>query len=86
MKLLIILLTFSSLALAQNQPCSGIKGGVIGCTKDGRFMCKDHSISQSKQKCSKSKVAIKPNKTKQSSQPVKNKTKTAPGSLFSLGN
>jgi hypothetical protein len=40
-------------ALAQNTPCSKKKGGVVGCTKDGRFLCRDGTISQSKKKCTR---------------------------------
>lgn len=30
------------------KPCSGAKGGVSHCTKDGKFVCNDGSISRSK--------------------------------------
>lgn len=34
-----------------NKPCSGKKGGVASCTTDGKFLCKNGSISKSKKKC-----------------------------------
>ncbi|SNU15490.1 Uncharacterised protein [Acinetobacter johnsonii] len=33
------------------QPCSGSKGGVKHCTAEGKFMCRDGSVSQSKKRC-----------------------------------
>lgn len=36
---------------ARNTPCSGKKGGVSHCSS-GKFVCKDGSISGSKQVCS----------------------------------
>lgn len=36
---------------ARNQPCSGKKGGIKACTKDGKFLCRNGTISASKQKC-----------------------------------
>lgn len=33
-------------------PCSGSKGGIAHCTSDGRFVCNDGSLSQSKRFCS----------------------------------
>ena len=36
---------------AANTPCSGKKGGIARCTKDGKFLCKDGTISQSKKVC-----------------------------------
>ncbi|MFZ2843360.1 hypothetical protein [Psychrobacter sp.] len=38
-------------ANAQNTPCSGKMGGVSHC-KDGKFVCKNGKISQSKKVCS----------------------------------
>ena len=38
-------------ANAKNRPCSGSKGGVASCTSDGKYMCNDGSISQSKMIC-----------------------------------
>ncbi len=37
---------------AANTPCSQSKGGIVGCTKAGKFLCRDGSLSQSKKKCS----------------------------------
>lgn len=37
-------------ANAQNKPCSGKMGGVSHC-KDGKFVCKNGKISQSKKVC-----------------------------------
>ena len=33
------------------QPCSGSKGGIKACTADGKFLCKDGSLSKSKKIC-----------------------------------
>lgn len=58
MKKLIPLLAFSLLITMQaeaargRQPCSGSKGGISHCTSDGRFVCNDGSLSQSKRFCS----------------------------------
>jgi hypothetical protein len=41
---------FSGIVCAQNTPCSGKKGGVSHC-QDGKFVCTDGSISQSKYTC-----------------------------------
>ncbi len=38
-------------ANAQNKPCSGKMGGISHC-KDGKFVCKNGKISQSKKVCS----------------------------------
>jgi hypothetical protein len=37
-------------AQAANTPCSGKKGGVSHC-ENGRFICNDGSVSQSKKTC-----------------------------------
>lgn len=59
-------------ALAKNYPCSGSKGGVSHC-ENGRFICNDGSVSQSKRICegidppagkSASGAAKKPKKSK----------------------
>lgn len=42
---------FTTAAEARNTPCSGKKGGIAHCTKDGKFMCKNGTISASKQIC-----------------------------------
>ncbi|MCL1623815.1 hypothetical protein M2R47_06125 [Moraxella sp. Tifton1] len=34
-----------------NKPCSGKKGGIEACTSDGKFLCKDGTISKSKKVC-----------------------------------
>lgn len=58
MKMRILLLTVSVLfnmqadAARGRQPCSGSKGGIAHCTSDGRFVCNDGSLSQSKRFCS----------------------------------
>jgi len=58
MKKLILFLAFSVLftikadAARGRQPCSGAKGGIAHCTSDGRFVCNDGSLSQSKRFCS----------------------------------
>lgn len=38
-------------AQAKNTPCSGKMGGVSHCSKDGKFVCKNGKISQSKRVC-----------------------------------
>lgn len=59
MKKLIPLLVFSLLVTLQaeaargRKPCSGAKGGIAHCTSDGRFVCNDGSLSQSKKFCSR---------------------------------
>ena len=40
-------------AIAGNTPCSGKKGGIARCQGE-KFVCKDGSISASKQSCSAS--------------------------------
>lgn len=40
-------------AEARNTPCSKKKGGIKACTRDGRFLCNNGTISQSKQKCTR---------------------------------
>lgn len=58
MRKLIFLLVSGMLFTAQadaargRQPCSGSKGGIAHCTSDGRFVCNDGSLSQSKRFCS----------------------------------
>ncbi len=58
MKKSIIALTILAFTLATttaaakgNTPCSGKKGGVAHCTADGKFVCKNGSVSKSKKKC-----------------------------------
>ncbi len=50
--LLSILFTQQAEAARGRQPCSGSKGGIAHCTSDGRFVCNDGSLSQSKRFCS----------------------------------
>jgi hypothetical protein len=38
-------------AQARNTPCSGKMGGIDHCSKDGKFVCKNGKISQSKKSC-----------------------------------
>lgn len=40
-----------SSTFAANTPCSGKKGGVAAC-QNGKFLCKDGTISASKKTCS----------------------------------
>lgn len=47
-----ILLTLQAEAARGRQPCSGSKGGIAHCTSNGRFVCNDGSLSQSKRYCS----------------------------------
>jgi hypothetical protein len=47
----VLSLALTSIAFAQNKPCSGKKGGISHC--DGSsFVCNDGSYSQSKKDCS----------------------------------
>lgn len=47
-------LAFSVAAVdARNTPCSGKKGGIAGCTKNGKFLCNDGPTSASKKSCSR---------------------------------
>lgn len=47
---LLCALALSIPAFAQNTPCSGKKGGVSHC-ENGRFICNDGTVSQSKKVC-----------------------------------
>ncbi|MBF2718373.1 hypothetical protein IP510_00570 [Psychrobacter sp. NG254] len=47
----ILSLSFAGQAQARNTPCSGKMGGVSHCSADGKFVCKNGKISQSKQTC-----------------------------------
>jgi len=44
-------LSSMSHAQARNTPCSGKMGGISHCSKEGKFVCKNGKISQSKQVC-----------------------------------
>ncbi len=46
-----ILLSIAVAAEAANTPCSGKKGGIVGCQGD-TFICNDGSVSASKRSCS----------------------------------
>lgn len=46
-----VLVALPALAQAQNTPCSGRMGGVKACTADGKFLCQNGKISQSKKVC-----------------------------------
>ncbi|EEU9479527.1 TPA: hypothetical protein ACIYE1_003130 [Escherichia coli] len=48
-----LMLGFSLSANAERgrKPCSGSKGGISHCTKDGKFVCNDGSVSHSKKYC-----------------------------------
>ncbi|MBB1199807.1 hypothetical protein EGM70_05765 [Enterobacteriaceae bacterium 89] len=77
-----ILFTLQAEAARGRQPCSGSKGGIAHCTSDGRFVCNDGSLSQSKRFCSgygDSGVSqqVKPSTSARKSQPkaMKNKKK-----------
>lgn len=57
-KFLISIITIALLAVSTQsyagkgrKPCSGKKGGISHCTKDGKFVCNDGSISKSKKLC-----------------------------------
>ena len=36
---------------ARNTPSSGKKGGVVSYTSDGKFLCRNGSVSRSKMEC-----------------------------------
>lgn len=40
-----------TVAGARNTPCSGKKGGVVSCTSDGKFLCRNGTVSRSKMEC-----------------------------------
>ncbi|CNE37584.1 Uncharacterised protein [Yersinia nurmii] len=46
----IVFLSLPTISIAKNYPCSGKKGGVSHC-ENGKFVCKDGSISKSKKIC-----------------------------------
>lgn len=50
--LMLMMVFVAASANAGRKPCSGSKGGIAHCTKDGRFECNDGSISKSKKTCS----------------------------------
>ncbi|MEN6670812.1 hypothetical protein AAJP47_10585 [Psychrobacter sp. B38] len=47
----VFVVTPISQAQAKNTPCSGKMGGVSHCSKDGKFVCNNGKISQSKKTC-----------------------------------
>ena len=61
-------LFFAPISYAGNKPCSGKKGGIASCTADGKYVCNNGSISQSKKMCgssaSISSISKSTNKTK----------------------
>lgn len=81
MKTRILLLTVSVLfnmqadAARGRQPCSGSKGGIAHCTSDGRFVCNDGSLSQSKRFCSGYGASELPRQVKPSPSARKAQTK-----------
>lgn len=57
-KLMSAVLLSSALLMVANvadargrEPCSGKKGGVSHCSKSGKFICNDGSVSKSKKIC-----------------------------------
>lgn len=49
-----VALLITPLAQAKGrEPCSGKKGGVASCTANGKFICKDGTISKSKKICTR---------------------------------
>ena len=51
----VVLISFCFISVADakgREPCSGKKGGIKHCTADGKFMCRDGTVSASKKKCS----------------------------------
>ena len=54
-KFLLIFIMGSMVAFyadAGRKPCSGSKGGISHCSKDGKFICNDGSTSATKKVCS----------------------------------
>lgn len=49
----LMLLMATTSAEARNTPCSGKKGGVVGCTAGGKFMCANGTASASKRQCNR---------------------------------
>ena len=49
-----LIIGFSANASARNYPCSGKKGGVSHC-ENGKFVCKDGTISKAKKICTPKK-------------------------------
>ncbi|HII4325782.1 TPA: hypothetical protein ACY4PY_001980 [Enterobacter cloacae] len=70
-----ILFTAQADAARGRQPCSGSKGGIAHCTSDGRFVCNDGSLSQSKRFCSGYGSSDANNQTKPSTSSSKTQTK-----------
>lgn len=81
MRKLIFLLVLGILFTAQadaargRQPGSGSKGGIAHCTSDGRFVCNDGSLSQSKRFCSGYGSSQASNRVKPSTSTRKTQTK-----------
>lgn len=70
-----ILFTAQADAARGRQPCSGSKGGIAHCTSDGRFVCNDGSLSQSKRFCSGYGSSEVSNQVKPSTSTRKTQTK-----------
>ncbi len=70
-----ILFTAQADAARGRQPCSGSKGGIAHCTSDGRFVCNDGSLSQSKRFCSGYGSSDASNQVKPSTSTRKTQTK-----------
>lgn len=51
-----VLIALSGSALAGGLPCSGARGGIIGCD-GGAFMCADGAVSKSKKICEASEYS-----------------------------
>ncbi|MGQ8774305.1 YdcA family protein [Serratia sp. NA_112.1] len=73
-----ILFTAQADAARGRQPCSGSKGGIAHCTSDGRFVCNDGSLSQSKRFCSGYVSSETSNPVKPSTSSRKAQTKKVP--------
>ncbi|NIG43275.1 hypothetical protein F3J31_05440 [Enterobacter sp. Acro-832] len=70
-----IFFTAQADAARGRQPCSGSKGGIAHCTSDGRFVCNDGSLSQSKRSCSGYGSSETSNPVRPSTSTRKTKTK-----------
>lgn len=69
------------------KPCSGAKGGISHCTSDGRFVCNDGSLSQSKRFCSGYGVAPGKRQVKSpvTTKPVQKKISGCPEGVTTVG-
>ena len=76
--IVIIAALSASSAFATNTACSGKKGGVVGCSPDGRFMCQDGTVSASTKTCTAADLpGVVPAATKTPPTPAKTPATTS---------